>query len=976
MTLYQIKPKIMVIAMDNSAYRRKKMTELETPFFEKNMAMLKANHSHIFDIVSGYSQQNDETKLVESENRKFNLKGKTTDNEWVFIHEPSDPGVEANDFLAMVAENSTGVVLMFGMGLGYTVQELLKKRKKIQCLILFELNVEFLVLAFKHMDLSQMFSDKRLIICAEKPDDLSSIMAPANRSLMLENIHTLSLTPCFKVNKDYGILAPLVADYISAYNAEGNTKIFHGRTFIENRLKHLTSMHHDKKLEDLAGKYKGMPALIVAAGPSLDKNIDQIHKAVGKAVIICVDSALPSLLKHNIQPDFVSSIDYKELTYEKISGVASNPLCKQINLICTTWVTSLVPKIFPAKNVFWAYSRNPLEDWINRSMGGEISIGGAGTVAHLNFVSADIMGCEPIIFVGQDLAFSSRKSHSSNVVLTNEDTVKKMLDNGQEVMWVKGVTESEVPTNRQMQMYRRTFEQMIEESGKNVVNSTEGGALIEGAEHMPLSSAIEQFCDVEINLGIEFVGNKADLLKSMESTLKQVRKIEKVIQKAEKLSGPLQKKLLKLYKGQHSFSSFSELPEALQLKISDLDACHKKADNTPVFSIFDEMTMEGLRQNQREVNAIENLENVPEKYLEWLTRSVARIDQVNKIRMDNLDWFSKQLSSLIRYYKKENSIEKQLKKDKINSKIIDDLAQLYYESSNYVLLEKMLERYASGSEESASIHYYCGIVALYHGDYETAENRFQSALNCDGAYAKSVDQKRNEIADYYFKLAKSLYGNASGTLNPIVVFLLLKGLKCCPDHTAIKNEFRRFAEDDLAKIKQRLEEKKEIKLDSSKRLLEKWIHLIDREKGIRGCLKKDKGLGFYRFYGKILVDEKKYQEALNHYQRALLIMPDNPDIYIAIADIYFAIENYDSGLHNLKTAVSFDKKYAVYWHNMGKNLQAQKDYNGAILAYEQYFMALPENIAVLKEIGDCHTKLGNLDAAYESYQQFKKLLNK
>ncbi|MCK5349054.1 MAG: tetratricopeptide repeat protein, partial [Desulfobacula sp.] len=92
-----------------------------------------------------------------------------------------------------------------------------------------------------------------------------------------------------------------------------------------------------------------------------------------------------------------------------------------------------------------------------------------------------------------------------------------------------------------------------------------------------------------------------------------------------------------------------------------------------------------------------------------------------------------------------------------------------------------------------------------------------------------------------------------------------------------------------------------------------------------------------------------------------------------IADIYFATMEFDSGLKYLKTAVSLDKKYAVYWYNMGKNLQSQRDYDGAILAYEQYFIALPEKNIALKEIGDCHTKLGNHEAAQEAYQQFEKL---
>jgi tetratricopeptide (TPR) repeat protein len=281
-----------------------------------------------------------------------------------------------------------------------------------------------------------------------------------------------------------------------------------------------------------------------------------------------------------------------------------------------------------------------------------------------------------------------------------------------------------------------------------------------------------------------------------------------------------------------------------------------------------------------------------------------------------------------------------------------------------VLLEKMLDRYASEIKDSAELHYYHGIIALCRGDYGTAESRFEASINSDASFFYRINKKRNEIADYYHKLAI-----AESTLKDfgpaIVELLLLKGLKCNPDHAVINKEFRQFAEDDLAKIK--------IESGSSKQLLKKWIDLFDREGDLLSCLEKDTIYSFYFSYGKILKGEEKYQKALKNFHKLLLILPDNPEVHINMADIYFAIKDFDSGLQSLKTAVGLDKKYAVYWYNMGKNLQSQNDYNGAVLAYEQYFIALPEKIAVLKDIGDCHAKLGNLDAAREAYQQLKNL---
>ncbi|MCA1787781.1 MAG: DUF115 domain-containing protein, partial [Desulfobacteraceae bacterium] len=351
------------------------MAASKNTYFDNNLALLKKHHPHLVDLVSQTKVASQKSALVFAQNGKPNIQAETSEGDLVLIHDPDDPGSESDTFLSMVPRDSTGVVLMFGMGLGYSVLELLKNRARVQFLIVFEANRDFFVHAMHAMDLSPILTDKRVVICIEKPEDLSLVMAPANRALMLEDIHSLNLLSCFKVNPVYETISSDVFAYINAFNTEGATKILYGKKFVENRLKHLTAMHHDKKLEDLKGRFEKIPAQIIAAGPSLDKNIDQIHKAVGKAVIICVDTALPNLLEHGITPNFVTSIDYKELSYEKIAGVASHPASRQVNLICTTWVTDMVPKVFPFNTVFWAFNNSALENWMNVSMGGRLAVG-------------------------------------------------------------------------------------------------------------------------------------------------------------------------------------------------------------------------------------------------------------------------------------------------------------------------------------------------------------------------------------------------------------------------------------------------------------------------------------------------------------------------------------------------------------------------------------------------------------------------
>jgi len=58
----------------------------------------------------------------------------------------------------------------------------------------------------------------------------------------------------------------------------------------------------------------------VSTGPSLDKNIDLLKEAKGRALIISAGSALRPLLMRNIKPDFFAIIDPQDITYNQIKG--------------------------------------------------------------------------------------------------------------------------------------------------------------------------------------------------------------------------------------------------------------------------------------------------------------------------------------------------------------------------------------------------------------------------------------------------------------------------------------------------------------------------------------------------------------------------------------------------------------------------------------------------------------------------------
>ena len=935
-------------------------------YYDSNLSLLEKHHPDIYKIMTE-SPPDPMGEIFLSSEGKPNLKVVNKEGKPINLHDANDPEAEVPQFLNMVPENSTGFVALLGMGLGYTPLALLQQRPHIRHLVVFGLEPGIFRQALHYTDLAPVLSDSRLILSVGKDPDIPRLLAPANRALQLEAIHTLSHLPSFSFdNPAYQELSDKVFDYVNSFNVGGATTFRFGGSFLSNRFNHLRSIHHNCLLESLKGAFSGIPAIIVAGGPSLDKNIHLLPMAKDKAVIIAADTVLPPLLAHGVSPDFVTSIDPQDLTYEKFANVA--PITKGVSLICAAWVTPKVPKIFPAEQIFWVFSGNRIESWINTMLGGKILTGGAGTVAHLNLTAAIIMGCSPIIFVGQDLAFTGNKDHAEHVVLRNENQIDNILKSKSDVMWVEGIDGGKVPTNRSFYSNKKHFEGVMTGNPGHYINATEGGARIEGTEVLCLKEVLDLYCsqkhEISESISSQIKDSKLSdtkkLLSEFRTTLNKVKNLQKIIKKADSLTCAVQKELLKREKTGAKYRSFSALPKPMQKKVNEIDNCHKRIDRAnKIWQLLEDITMEGLRQSERMLNVISRLDGKPEKYMEWLAKNLERLDSINTVRTNVLATIEEHLSKTLDHHTKERDLLKDIEKDQN----LLDLAGFYFQSGHLVLARPILEKLLAAMPDSAKILFYLGCIAAHHTDYEKADKYFQRAEQLDPDFKKRIKDRRRELGDQYFGYANRLKKNRN-----IFKKMLLKGLRYCKDHTEIKKELAVLTVGDLKEIKSGLESDPPKHEDA---LIRSWHKDLEENKNLSSCLTSEQMAEFYRFQGNLLVSEKDFAGAVESFGKALALSPDNPDLHIFFMDALFAQGDFTRGINHLRKAVELDRNFAQYWENMGDNLQKAGQIDDAVSAYEQCFMALPENIALLKKMGDCYLAMGQPEGAKEAYEQLK-----
>ena len=948
-------------------------------FLESNLSLLKRHHPELWGRITENSHEPAGTILT-APNGQINLCMLDQQGNQVLLHHHENPSFEEELFLDMVPEDFTGVVTMVGMGLGYGVLALLLGRPGIRNLVVFEPNMDMFAQAIRLLDLTPLLSDPKVTLSIGPDQPVKKALLPATRALQLETIQNLQHLPSWSLNFDeYKDIYDQVYEFCNAYNLEGSTVSSLGLDFFANRLKHFNTVHHQRLLAHLSGKFKDIPAIMVSSGPSLDKNVHLLAQAKGKAVIIAADSALPTLIAHGVMPDFLCSIDPLEVIFEKVADCT--PKVHNIAMICMSWVSAKMAKLFPADQIFWGFGSKAIEHWMSNLLGSAFATAGASSVAHLNLTSAIVMGCSPIVFIGQDLAFSQSKSYSSNTILQNTDETEALLNDSKNLIWLDGIDGEKVPSKRSFLNHKLFFEHFIKEQPGLYINATEGGANIEGTRVMPLQEVLDRFCTTpaDVQHTIQKCSEPTDqakLTKKIKSEfsglLKEGQKLRKTINKVDHLSLQVLKFLEKPECMAKPYRSFNALPVVIREKITEIDKLSKALDQAhKIWPLMEEVTMAGLRESERQKHVIDSLANNPDTYVEWIVKNLVRHLKINEVRMRVLPLLTDTLASDILFLQKEEKLLRAIQGTKSadqTTQSILELIRLYFEADNLALVRPWTEQLANSGENPPELQFYQGCLAAHYTEFEKAEELFAEATAGDPSLSSRIAAFREQQGDAYIRYADFFASYDKNTVRR----LLIKGLRYAPDHKVLQQRLTRLS----------IKALEEIKTAHKAELTEKWQEIAKRwaedlaaHKMLSAIISPERAAQFHRYHAEALAAQDQFKQASSHLQTALSLSPYSPELHIALTDMYFASEEYSQGIHHLNQAIQMDTAYAIYWEEIGETLLGMGQHSDALAAFENCYALLPERIHLLKKIGDCYHELGQLEAAREAYAQLHKIVS-
>lgn len=356
---------------------------------------------------------------------------------------------------------ATTVLHLYGFGLGFLADHLLKTRSDLQRLEIRLINLAIFKFVIGVLDVSHIFSHQKINVGLASQD--TGIISPyfaLPESLTLCDDDTLKI-------RDH-IFHTVRLTYNNSRFTNNADLVHRCKTFdyhINGKSKAVSTLFKPKR----PGK-----ACIIASGPSLEDNIEKLKQLLDqsdKNIIIACDTATVALHDYGITPDFVVTIDqdidsshFKNCNTKRSALVFHPTTSKEV---IDSWEG---PKYyFITSSILCEHLKNT--ESINQLISN-------GSVIHPAIDLGVAMGYKEIILFGADFSFIKNKTHAywPSGLLGGNVMSKYLIHNG------KGEKVTSAPN---MAAYLIAVEILISKN-KNIkfYNTSLDGALIAGTKQV------------------------------------------------------------------------------------------------------------------------------------------------------------------------------------------------------------------------------------------------------------------------------------------------------------------------------------------------------------------------------------------------------------------------------------------------------------------------------------------------------------
>lgn len=324
----------------------------------------------------------------------FTLAGNSSEGKY-YYHSNNNPENEAYDFANHYYSEEYEKYIVYGLGLGYHVKALVTQDETIFVTI-FENDLEILMHAMMANNLDWIWKNNRVELVVDSTfSRLSEVIKNSgNETGFVVHFPSLRHVGSKKIEEKLNQL--FIKD--SSYKNQANNM---RRNFREN-IKVV-----DKCVDELKDLFKGKKVVIVAAGPSLDCNIDLLKNSSDDVMILATGTVFRKLVNLGVRIDYVIITDANRRVISQIKGLEHQTIPM---ILISTAYRGFAREYVGDKYLIYQKDFDYAEIVAEQNGFKLYETGGSVSTTALDLCLK--FGCKSLAFVGLDLAYTDNLAHA------------------------------------------------------------------------------------------------------------------------------------------------------------------------------------------------------------------------------------------------------------------------------------------------------------------------------------------------------------------------------------------------------------------------------------------------------------------------------------------------------------------------------------------------------------------------------------
>ncbi len=366
-------------------------------------------------------------------------------------------------------DNQIEQYTIYGLGFAYHIEELDKMCESAYPIEVFESNLMMIYLAFTYRDLTPLLNAGVHIYYDADFWQMTKALKNQSEGLV---IHYPSLR---------GISDTKIREQMTEYFVY-ESSVRNRSALMRSNFKYNTA-GIKLYVDILKEAWQNKTVFLIAAGPSLDRNLswlvqffsegtqEELKKRREESIVLSVGTVYRKLMQEGLRPDYVIFLDANSRMHAQLSGYENEKI--PLLILSTAWRRLAMVYKGPTE---------PAEQYAAEH--GYRLYRSGGSVSTIALDVAIQMEAKRIVCLGLDLAYTDEKIHA-----TGASSQKLASTDG--LISVQSTAGGEVYTSTALNIYLKWITQRVKQAKKDdnrieLINATEGGAYIDGMQHMTL----------------------------------------------------------------------------------------------------------------------------------------------------------------------------------------------------------------------------------------------------------------------------------------------------------------------------------------------------------------------------------------------------------------------------------------------------------------------------------------------------------